>query len=106
MEPLDQVEPVLEAVETPILDDAPVAKSSSPRRAPRPPKDPFPTLTERERDVALALASGITSKEVAVTMGISQKTIDTHRGHILKKLDIKNNVLLAHLAIREGWVKL
>lgn len=66
---------------------------------------PFPTLTEREREVALRLALGISNGEVAEELGISPKTVDTHRAHVLKKLELRNNVELARYAIREGYLQ-
>jgi len=68
-------------------------------------KVPFPALTDRERAVALLLALGEKNAEIAAALGISIKTVDTHRGHILKKLKCRNNVDLARLAIREGYVQ-
>lgn len=68
------------------------------------PAGPFPTLTERERQVAIALSNGQTNREIAKQLEISIKTIDTHRGHVLKKLGVRNNVELAHAAIAKGWV--
>ncbi len=71
--------------------------------APIPPSK-YNHLTEREREVADALARGISNREIAKAMGISIKTVDTHRGHLLKKLDCKNNVELCRFMIREGRV--
>lgn len=65
---------------------------------------PFPALTERERDVALRLAVGDTCRDIAKSLDISIKTVDTHRGHILKKLACRHNVDLARLAIKLGYV--
>lgn len=64
------------------------------------------TLSERERQVAAALAEGLTNREIAQTHGISVKTIDTHRGHMLKKLGLRNNADVARFAIRVGLVGL
>lgn len=64
---------------------------------------PFPTLTPREREVALLLADGRTNREIAAMIEVSIKTVDTHRGHILQKLELKNNVALCKLSIRSGW---
>lgn len=61
-------------------------------------------LTAREREVATMLAQGFTNREIAEQVGISIKTVDTHRGHVLKKLRLKNNAILTHLAISRGWV--
>lgn len=64
------------------------------------------TLTEREMQVAKLLAIGKTNHEIATELGISVKTIDTHRGHLLDKLDLRNNVELARHALRVEWVTL
>lgn len=66
---------------------------------------PFPQLTEREREVAEGLALGHTTREIAKKLKVSIKTIDTHRGHVLAKLDIKNAVELAHMAIYKGYIE-
>lgn len=63
-------------------------------------------LTEREMQVATLLAVGDTNHEIAKKLRITVKTFDTHRGHLLKKLSLRNNVELARLALREGWVSL
>ncbi len=64
----------------------------------------FDTLTPREREVALALATGLTCREIAPMMNISIKTVDTHRQHVLEKLELKNNVELCRAMIREGRI--
>ena len=65
---------------------------------------PFAELTAREREVALLLAVGTGNREIARSLGVSVKTVDTHRGHVLRKLGLRNNVELARLAIRRGHV--
>lgn len=60
------------------------------------------TLTSREREIALMLGRGDTNREIANALGVSIKTIDTHRGHILKKLQVKNNAKLVLFLVREG----
>ncbi len=70
------------------------------------PQNAFSILTPRERDVAQALANGLPNREIAKALGISIKTVDTHRGHVLKKLGCANNVALARRLIREGLVSL
>ena len=66
---------------------------------------PWQRLTEREQEIAFMLGTCETNREIAKALGISIKTVDTHRGHILKKLGCKNNVALARFMIREGLVK-
>ena len=63
-----------------------------------PPPTPWETLTARERQVALYLATGMTCREIANEIKISIKTVDTHRSHVMKKLGTRNNVeLLLHM---------
>ena len=50
------------------------------------------------------LAGGMTNREIAQQLGISVKTIDTHRGHVLKKLRLRNNSDITRFAIRHGFV--
>ena len=64
----------------------------------------YATLTEREAQVAKALALGSTNREVAKALDVSVKTIDTHRGHLLKKLGTRNNAELARFMIGVGAV--
>lgn len=72
--------------------------------APPPPPEWDGKLTAREAQVAFRLAHGDKNAEIADLMDISVKTVDTHRAHVLKKLEVRNNVELARLAIRRGWV--
>lgn len=64
------------------------------------------TLTAREMEVAVALAVGKTNREIADDLRISTKTVDTHRGNVLAKLALRNNVALAHFAVQQGWIEL
>lgn len=67
------------------------------RRGP-PPK--VPHLTPRERDVLRLLAEGLTSKEMAVRLELSPKTVDGHRAAIMDKLAIRSVAGLVKYAIR------
>lgn len=49
----------------------------------------FDTLTKREKEILKAIALGETSKSIAERLHISQLTVDTHRKHIIQKLDTK-----------------
>lgn len=64
----------------------------------------WPQLSRREAQVATALALGKSSRQVAEMLKISQKTVDTHRGNLLTKLELENNVLLALFAVKHGYV--
>lgn len=61
-------------------------------------------LSPREAQVLRALATGATNREIADEHSISVKTVDTHRGHLLKKLRLRNNSDLTRFAIRVGEV--
>jgi DNA-binding NarL/FixJ family response regulator len=57
-------------------------------------------LTAREREVLQLLAEGRINKEVSALLGISAKTVETHRANIMKKLDAKSVVDLVRYAVR------
>ena len=59
-------------------------------------------LTPREREVLQLVAEGATTKTIATKLHLSSKTIDSHREHIMNKLDIHNVAELTKYAIREG----
>lgn len=61
-------------------------------------------LSPREVEVMHRLAAGATNREIAEELSISVKTIDTHRGHVLRKLRLRNNSDLTRFAIRIGEV--
>lgn len=62
----------------------------------------FSVLTPREREVLQLMAEGKTNRQIAETLCVSPKTVDTHRQQIMKKLEIHNIVELTKYAIREG----
>ena len=65
----------------------------------------WPSLTGREAQVADLLSRGNRNKEIALHLDISVKTVDTHRGHVLKKLGLRGNVDLALYAIAFGYME-
>lgn len=60
---------------------------------------PHETLSPREHQVMCLLASGKSVGEIAKELTLSVKTVNTHREHILQKLDLRNNVGIARYAI-------
>ncbi len=62
-------------------------------------------LTRREREVLKLLAEGHTVKKVAEVMSLSQKTVDTHKTNLMKKLDIHNRVELVKYAIQQKIIQ-
>jgi len=65
---------------------------------------PLDLLTEREREVLKLVAEGSPTKEIAYNLGISARTVETHRANLMRKLDVHSVALLTQLAIREGLV--
>ncbi len=55
------------------------------------------TLSEREREIADLLAAGLRSKEIATRLTLSIKTIETHRAHIMAKINIQSVAELVNL---------
>jgi len=64
-------------------------------------EDPNP-LTRRETEVIKLIAEGLSNREIAAELVISEKTVERHRENILGKLGLKNRVELARYAIRRG----
>ena len=64
------------------------------------------SLSSREREVLQLIAEGKNTKEIAFTLDISPKTVETHRRQIMQKLDLDNVADLTRYAIREGITSL
>jgi DNA-binding NarL/FixJ family response regulator len=75
--------------------DGPASRSSA-----------YAELTPREREVLQLLAEGYDPKDLAKRLHISVKTVQTHRQHIMDKLDLHNLAELTKYAIREGLTSL
>jgi NarL family two-component system response regulator LiaR len=66
--------------------------------------DALGQLTNRERDVLVLIANGRSNKRIALELGISEKTVKTHVGHVLAKLGVTDRTQAAVLAVQEGLV--
>ena len=64
----------------------------------------FEQLTVREREVLQLIAEGRKTREIAELLYISIKTVETHRAHIMNKLDIHSTAELTRYAIRKGII--
>ena len=71
-------------------------------RAPRPPA--AERLTRREHEVLELIAAGRSNKRIAFELGISEKTVKTHVGHLLAKLGVADRTQAALLAVQSGLV--
>jgi DNA-binding NarL/FixJ family response regulator len=66
--------------------------------------DSYDLLTSREREILQLVAEGKTNKEIANLLNISPYTIDTHRTHILQKLNLHSAPELILYAVRKGII--
>lgn len=67
--------------------------------------DRFETLSEREREVFQLIAEGHSNKEAAAMLHISPTTVETHRAHIMEKLDLHSTADIVLCAVRKGIVR-
>ena len=67
--------------------------------------DRYDALSEREREVFQLVAEGHSNKDVADLLSISVATVETHRSHILKKLDVHSTAELVLYAVRRGIIR-
>jgi DNA-binding NarL/FixJ family response regulator len=103
---------LLEAIRTVHRGDAVVAPSTTrrlieryvQRAAPRPPTTAADELTDREREVWLAIARGLNNREIATALGVSEATVKTHVGNVLAKTGMRDRVALVVLAYECGAV--
>jgi DNA-binding NarL/FixJ family response regulator len=68
--------------------------------------DPLDILTRREREVVRHAATGLTNAEIATTMRIGVRTVETHRASALHKLNLQSQTDLVRFAISKGIVPL
>lgn len=66
--------------------------------------DSYDLLTSREREILQLLAEGKANKEIASALNISPYTVETHRSHILEKLNLHNAAELILYAVRKGII--
>lgn len=63
-------------------------------------------LTQRQLEILVMLAKGMTSKEIAYALGLSYKTVDVHRSRIMERLGLRDLASLVVYAARKGLIKL
>lgn len=66
------------------------------------PRDPYEALTTREREVLQLAAEGQSNPEIANRLGISVRTVETHRANVMHKLDLRSQTDLVRYALRRG----
>ena len=71
----------------------------------------WPLLTPRHREVLVLIVRGMTSREIAVELGISRRTVEVHRTNIMRRLGARNvsdlfrEALLQRLIPKRYWRK-
>ena len=68
-------------------------------------EDALSRLTSREREVLKLIADGNTNKEIARILSISINTVESHRKHVMEKLDLHNIAEIVRFAVRKGLVQ-
>jgi DNA-binding NarL/FixJ family response regulator len=66
------------------------------------PRDAYEALTTREREVLQLAAEGQSNPEIADRLGISARTVETHRANLMHKLDLRSQTDLVRYALRRG----
>lgn len=66
--------------------------------------DMLEILSTRQREILQAIAEGKSTKDIAALLSISPKTVETHRGHLMQKLNIHDVAGLVRYAIRHGLI--
>jgi DNA-binding NarL/FixJ family response regulator len=66
--------------------------------------DPAELLSPRELEVLKRVATGLSSKEIGTALGISPRTVETHRASLMRKLDLHSVAELTRFAMEKGLV--
>lgn len=59
-------------------------------------------LTQKEREILILVAEGLTNKQIAKTQKVGIKTVEKHRGNFMRKLGLKNSAQVARYAVSHG----
>jgi DNA-binding NarL/FixJ family response regulator len=66
--------------------------------------DSYDSLTEREKEILQLIAEGKSNKEAAAVLNLSLYTVETHRTHVMQKLNLHNTAEIVLYAVRKGIV--
>ena len=65
---------------------------------------PSAGISEREAEVLRLIASGHSNKEIAARLSLSVKTVEAHKAHAMRKLDLNGRIDIVNYAILQGWL--
>ena len=68
-------------------------------------EDKLELLTNREREILQLIAEGQTNRDIATQLGLGINTVETHRKHIMEKLDVHNTAEVVRFAVRKKIVR-
>lgn len=66
--------------------------------------DPYEALTSREREIFQLAAEGLSNPQIAERLSLSTRTVEMHRGNLMKKLGLKSQTDLVKYAVKKGMV--
>ncbi|MBI4515010.1 MAG: response regulator transcription factor [Deltaproteobacteria bacterium] len=67
--------------------------------------DELAVLSDREREVLQLIAEGKSNKEVAQVLDVAVSTVESHRKHVMEKLDLHNTAEMVRFALRKGMIQ-
>lgn len=62
-------------------------------------------LSDREEEVLRLIAQGYSNKEIAAKLNISVKTVESHKTHLMEKLELRSRTEIVRYAVRQGWLQ-
>ena len=68
-------------------------------------RETYDGLTDREKEILTLVAEGAANQDIAHRLSISIKTVQTHRAHIMEKLNLHDRSMLVRYAIRKGFIE-
>ena len=74
-------------------------------KSPQKAREPLQALTEREREVVVLIARGLSNGEIADELVLSKRTVEHHIANILSKLGFTNRAQIVRLAVENGLAK-
>lgn len=75
------------------------------RQGPEKGQSRYETLSQREREIFQLIAEAKTNKEIAALLNVSPSTVETHRAHIMDKLDLHSAAEIVLYAVRRGVIR-
>lgn len=87
------------------IDPAVAGKLLDGRSQPRVSEHGTSSVTPREREIVTLVAYGHTNKEIAHALGITVKTVETHKSNIMQKLELTSRAELVRFALMQGWLE-